>query len=719
MCKKTGNKTLSSRTLNLLGVCCRTLGYYDKSLAYLSLALVNAEETGNKIEVGFAENNIGSAYRQKAYYKAAMQHVLRGLSFFESVNYKFGIAYSNITIGFIYQDQQNYSKALEFFNKAYQLRSEIQDTVGVGNVLAEIGKTYALCGNYSEAMKKFKEAETTFARVGDNAGMMNIWSGIGGVYLKQKKYPEALNYYVRSYQTAEQIASIRGKALNGRNIGSVYANMKRFDEAEQYLRRALEISESLNEYVLVLDCYHAFANFYELKRDFSHALLYERLYSELKDSVLSRENISGVSEMDAVYQNEKAKTENALLHKNIELSTTQRNFGIVLSLLFICISAVVYWKYRYQRRMFTAEEGLRESRRHYQQLFENSYMGIFHADPDGKFRRSNQALAAMFGHGSPAEFIAEMKDLDSMQIYLADADTTSHKPENWVNAEKTYTTKDGSLLTAKLTIRKELNSDGSVAYIEGIMDDITLRKQNEAEIRRINEELKELNATKDKFFSIIAHDLRSPFQVLLGFSEILSQDIEQLSQEEVKKLSKELHETIEKQYALLTDLLDWAKLQRSGMILQPKPLSVCKEVQSVIDSLAVTASLKRVVVESEIPDECSITADPNMLQLVLRNLISNSLKFTRQGGKIKINATVSVPFVEMSVEDNGVGISETDIANLFRSDVLLSTEGTAKEKGTGLGLVLCKEIVEKHGGHISVASKPGKGSKFSFTVPTA
>lgn len=249
------------------------------------------------------------------------------------------------------------------------------------------------------------------------------------------------------------------------------------------------------------------------------------------------------------------------------------------------------------------------------------------------------------------------------------------------------------------------------------------RKRSLEEIKKYSQELSELNQTKDKFFSIIAHDLRSPFHGLLAISGILVTDIDILSKGEIQKFSKILNNSIQKQFELVNDLLDWARIQSKNYLLSCNTIFLKKEIKSVIEALSLVAEQKGIVLSDETNEYLTVYADLNMLKLVLRNLISNSIKFTERGGQVIISAKniekpdIGIKFVEISVIDNGVGISEEDLQKLFNLSIFHSTEGTTREKGTGLGLMLCKEIVEKHGGQIFAESEKGKGSRFYFIIP--
>lgn len=227
-----------------------------------------------------------------------------------------------------------------------------------------------------------------------------------------------------------------------------------------------------------------------------------------------------------------------------------------------------------------------------------------------------------------------------------------------------------------------------------------------------------MSKTKDKFFSIISHDLRSPFNGFLNLTEIFAEQPEALSKDELKSLGAELNKAAQNQYRLLNDLLNWAKIQKDNFVFNPATLNLFEEVNSVFTFYEISAKQKGINLLNEVEENISIYFDHDMLSVVLRNLISNSIKFTESGGYIKVTAKQNGNRVFVSVSDNGTGIKSEDIIKLFRIDHRFTTLGTREEKGTGLGLTLCREIIERNGGKITVESEPGKGSTFNFSLPT-
>jgi PAS domain S-box-containing protein len=251
--------------------------------------------------------------------------------------------------------------------------------------------------------------------------------------------------------------------------------------------------------------------------------------------------------------------------------------------------------------------------------------------------------------------------------------------------------------------------------------DITDRKLKEEIISHSEKQLKELVAMKDKFFSIIAHDLRNPVGSYKALSDLFLVDYDSFSDEERKELLQNLKDSSNNLYQLLEDLLKWSLSQSGSFVVNKIPLNISSLCASAMQSVELNARGKSIQLTNKIDESLEITADPDLTATILRNLISNALKFTNKGGHVKIDAQVvqlgTDRYLKVNITDNGIGISPEKIDSLFRIDQSVSTSGTEKEKGTGLGLLLCKELVEKQGGNIFVESNLDHGSVFSFTLP--
>jgi signal transduction histidine kinase len=268
--------------------------------------------------------------------------------------------------------------------------------------------------------------------------------------------------------------------------------------------------------------------------------------------------------------------------------------------------------------------------------------------------------------------------------------------------------------------------DEKIAFSEiqtiKLEQDIADRKKTEKALKESKERLRKINKTKDKFFSIIAHDLRSPFNTMLGFSNLLVERYDELDNKEQKNFINILKQDIQSTYNLLENLLLWSRSQSDAIDFIPEKENLYLLSIETVSLLKQSAKNKSILIVNNIDESIYVKADKNMLLTILRNLISNAIKFTDQNGQIEINSRLlknksELGYVEISVTDNGIGIANDNLDKLFMLSENTSTKGTNKETGTGLGLIICKEFIEKHGGEIWVESEEGKGSKFYFTLP--
>jgi len=243
------------------------------------------------------------------------------------------------------------------------------------------------------------------------------------------------------------------------------------------------------------------------------------------------------------------------------------------------------------------------------------------------------------------------------------------------------------------------------------------RIKTHVELKFARERLKELNATKDKLFSIIAHDLRNPLQVLLFSAELLCKHFDNFDGDKKKEFINKIYVGTNQISELLENLLEWSKSQRGVIESKFEKTDIGILAKENIDLFKENAEKKNILLRSDIGAGVYAFADRNMIRIVLRNLVSNAIKFTKAGGMVTIHASVNSGVAHISVSDTGIGIDEDDIPHLFRIDKQKTTLGTAKEQGSGLGLILCKEFVEKNNGTIRVTSTSGEGSCFTFSLP--
>ncbi len=366
-----------------------------------------------------------------------------------------------------------------------------------------------------------------------------------------------------------------------------------------------------------------------------------------------------------------------------------------------------------------SDEALRQSEEKYRMLIEAMNEGVVILDSNGFIKFTNNSFLKNLGYSkdelwgcTPRKVLA--KDSKSKIAQLL----RDRKKRNLESSfELKLVRKDNSIVDCLISQRNVYSSYGQFQGSFAIITDITEIKNAENSIRKYSEELEELNANKDKFFSVIAHDLRSPFISLLGYTEILNEDIDELTAEETKVFATNIHESSKNLFSLLENLLEWSRVQTGRVKFTPIEVVVDKIIFDTIDLFREPAHTKNINLTFAEASDIKAFADVNMIESVLRNLISNSIKFTKPGGNIIVRTKVEQKACTVTIEDNGCGIPKGDIEKIFSIGDHISTNGTNDEKGSGLGLILCKEFVNKNGGKIWAESEINVGSKFNFTLP--
>ncbi len=278
--------------------------------------------------------------------------------------------------------------------------------------------------------------------------------------------------------------------------------------------------------------------------------------------------------------------------------------------------------------------------------------------------------------------------------------------------------KEKKIVWIKESVSVERDKKGKAFEFFGIVTDVSQLKEEETSITMALEKYRELNSTKDKFISMLSHDLRAPFTSILGFSEILLNE-KNLSEKDKTEYLNFINGSSQNQLQLINYLLDWSRLQTGRIKLEPERLHSQTLVFNCISSLTGNAVRKNIDIKISVKDSLYIRADERLLTLVITNLLSNAIKFSNEGQTVEIFADIfNDKFIEFVVKDEGIGISEKNKMKLFKIEKMYTTEGTKGERGTGLGLSLVKEVIEKHGGEIWFYSEQGKGSEFHFTIPS-
>ena len=365
---------------------------------------------------------------------------------------------------------------------------------------------------------------------------------------------------------------------------------------------------------------------------------------------------------------------------------------------------------RVDNQLLEREEG-------YRRMFADNPQPMFIYDIESlAFLEVNQAMIRQYGY-SREEFLSmTLKDIrppEDIPELIKDVEL-SRRLDN-TRGEWRHLTKNGQLKFVEVTAHSVKHNGRDARHI--LINDITERKNYEQELKFKNDELQRMNSEKDKFFSVIAHDLRSPFNAFLGFTRLMVEELPSLKYVEIQKIALSMRNSAINLFALLENLLEWSRMQRGMITFEPETDLLKTIANESIQPLLEQSRKKGVEIIVAVPDECRVIADCYMIRSVIRNIVSNAVKYSNKGGKVVVTSTQKEGNeIEIVITDNGIGMSKSMMDNLFHFEAQTNRKGTEGEPSTGLGLFICRDFIKKHGKQIRIESEEGKGSTFYFTL---
>lgn len=410
-------------------------------------------------------------------------------------------------------------------------------------------------------------------------------------------------------------------------------------------------------------------------------------------------------------------------YKEVPIMSTEK-FTSIANLLFTISNSLSERAYRNKELELLiaaqneTENKLRFSEEKYRLLIENQHDLVVKVDKENRFTYVSPSYCKVFGK-TEEELIGysflPLVHPDDIEPTQKAMQQLFHSPYTCNISQRAMTVSGWRWFSWNDSAIMDENGD--IESVIGVGRDITERKAAEEEIQRKNEELQIINAEKEKFFSIIAHDLRNPFNSFMGLTNLMAEQLNNMNLDQIQKLAVSMKKLAGSVSRLLENLLNWSRIKQGSFPFQPKTISVINLFEVCSETYLEMAKNKSIKLNFELSDNLTVYADSNMLQMVLRNLISNAIKYSHSRGNITISASRQESGETIfSVKDNGIGMSKKLIDSLFRIDIKTSREGTNGEPSTGLGLLLCKEFIDRHNGRIWVESVEGKGTNFFFSI---
>lgn len=588
---------------------------------------------------------------------------------------------SHQNLAYYYTLSGDYSTALNYSNLSLQNSLLTKDSILLAATYNFLGRNYYNIGEYDEAYFYFTRSYGLAKKNNDSAKMALALYNVGCVFKEMGQYDRAMSHITLSRNISHSIKDGSADAYYYHEIGDIQIRKGQYDSALTSLFKSKDLANTWQLEVLKPSIFTKIAHAYLLKNDFERSFSY---YDSTYALYRKTNNRYGMAEVylgrGVVYLNQQKydQAENLIEH-SLDVA-----HAINARVLEIQCHKNLY--------AIAEQQGEYKNALNYFKLYTQLEDSLF----------SQEMLQRLYR--DQIRFETESRDLQIAALNQKDAkQKDALKREEFIR----------NILVVIFAL--------SVILLVTVYRSGQRRKQinnlllvHHEEMERRSEELERLNQVKDKFFSIISHDLRSPINALSGILDIMAKG--GLKQEDFAEHTRELRMRFNHTRTLLNNLLDWTLLQMDKLSLQPARIDLRKIVE---ENVQIVSSLqtKQITITNNIPEEAFGFADSNTINLVVRNLLTNAIKFTNDGGEVTLSAGHEDGEWILSVHDNGVGIRHEVQQILFDKTSPYTTRGTANEKGTGLGLILCKEFVEKNGGRIWVESEEGKGSSFLFTVP--
>ncbi|MBR5982879.1 MAG: tetratricopeptide repeat-containing sensor histidine kinase, partial [Bacteroidales bacterium] len=500
----------------------------------------------------------------------------------------------------------------------------------------------------------------------DNKSLLGrIMTAYGSIYFFWGKYDESLEYYNKALEYAEQCDSPMGVSISQSNVACVYGGIKEYEKAIDMFKKSLVVQEEVKDSATICNTYYNIAlcnfdlgNYDEARTYMNKALKISESINDVEIMALCLQGLSKIAVIDKDYEHAED-----LLNRSEHLAHDNYYRQVLLNLYL-------------EKRDFYVEQGKYYEAYESLSKYINLSDSIFSADMSNKLNAQRVKY-----------------DLREKERQIEAQDETIRQLK--IMRTILYVAIAFLLIIIGLGIR--------LWYVR----------------RARNRELVEINHTKDKFLAIISHDLKNPAIAIRNGVQVIAENFETLSKEDLFNLGYQVLQASEGQVKLIYDLLNWSQMEIGRMPYNPVDLNLTEVIKNVARLIEINAIEKNVRIVTDVPDGCIVYADKNMLETVLRNLLSNAIKFSHLNSEIHVSVTDSGEMYSVSVLDKGVGIPKDMIKDLFSVGAVKTTVGTNGETGNGLGLVVCDQMVRKNGGKISVESEVGKYSKFIFTIRKA
>lgn len=693
-------------TLNLIGNVYLSNQSSIKALENYKKSLQIRRVMGDSLAVSQSLTNIARVHKTMRAFDESIRYFKAALDIRQSSNDLTLIASSLNDIGGVYKEMGNYAQSIDYFQRALIIRRQLNENAQIAASLLNVGSIYRQLDLVETALSYYVEALEIYQKLADEKRISVCLNFIGGVYYQKQEYDHALDYYLSSlgYREVSGDKSEIADLLN--NVAMIYKNMGNYPRAFEYYNQALEYFTELGNKTKHAATLNNIGNLYVKQQKYDTALEWLKKAYVMRRELNDMQGLahSGLDIGQIFLNQKKFDAAFAYLNKALEIATLVNNFELKRDAYFAMYQlAVKQRKHKlalsYHVHYVTWKDSVfnYETLRHLSKVQMQNETERRRIQLDYENKQKQREIDRLKKNREEQEAYYQLKAESGRQI------------RNFIIVIAVSLFLVLVLLINRYIIKLKTNRK-----LRNFNDELSELNNS---LKKSQKELTRLNATKDKFFSIIAHDLKNPFTALVSLTELLYDKKETMGADRKSELLFQINRAAKNTYQLLDNLLEWSRSQQGKLQFKPEYIDLYELIGDVVELQMANANQKDIAMSVQIDQHFDVFADRHMLSFVLRNIIGNAIKFTPNSGQIDIEARRTQTSVIIQIVDTGVGMSKSVVEQLFDLNRHYTTEGTNKEKGAGLGLILSKEFIEQHKGMLNVESTPGEGSKFIMSLP--
>ena len=693
-----------TRAFSLQGNMYKGQKKYTESIKSHSNSLSYAKNIKSDEHLFKAHKNLASAYRKNGDNETSLQHNKIALDIIGKKGDLSQIAQIQEYISTNQRSLGLYAPALQTARRALSIQRELQNTSKISKLLLSISISYLKLSSYDHALEYALEMLSVHEKNKSPNGIASASNQIGHVYFRLKQYDDALYYYNRTLSQDQDLVDMKYQAAAYRGMAAVEEENGNNTQGLAFAKKAILIYRNLKNNTGIASSINTIADIYQnmgkIKEAIDYCLKGLNLAKKMNDQWVEADFYLHLGELFIDKDINKAQ----------EYISTALDISIEIKAKSIELDA-----YNAFVRLETKKENYKQAL-----MYSKKSSNLTNDLSVDAVNERVAELKIIQEIEEKKREIDELKNttrINSLELERQSSELKILNKERMISSLqlKSESLRHRFLISVIIFIAIAL----LLLYLRFQLAKKTQRKieAQSHDIQIKNQKLEELNATKDRFFSIISHDLRGPISSLVSLAKMLQENLSSYDSTQLKNYIDAIYDSSDQTHKLLNDLLSWATMQLRDTEPTPTPCSVIDITSSAIKHLHILANEKNIFIDNMTNKDLCIYVDKNMINTVIRNLLANAIKFTPTNGRINIFNEINKNDVTIHIKDFGVGMSEEDQKNIFHIDKIISRKGTDGETGTGLGITLCKDLIEKNGSELNLISKLGKGSDFFFTLP--